>query len=59
MNPAALSSVYDTVDIYNVSSGEWATSALSIARKQLAAASLPDLGLLFFAGGRDGRQGNG
>ena len=44
-------SVYATVDIFNVSSGTWATAALSVARWQLAAASLPGVGLAFFAGG--------
>jgi hypothetical protein len=44
-------SVYSTVDIFNVSSGTWATASLSVARWQLAAASLPGVGLAFFAGG--------
>ena len=49
--------VYDTVDIYNATAGEWSRWSLSIARQQLAAASLPDLGLAFFAGGRDASLG--
>jgi hypothetical protein len=49
--------VYDTVDIYNATTGEWNRRSLSIARQQLAAASLPDLGLAFFAGGRDASSG--
>jgi hypothetical protein len=49
--------VYNNVDIYNATSGEWSKWTLSIARQQLAAASLPDLGLAFFAGGRDASSG--
>ena len=49
--------MYDTVDIYNASTGRWTTDVLSIPRQQLAAASLPDLGLAFFAGGQDASFG--
>ena len=49
--------VYDNVDIYNATAGEWSRRSLSIPRQQLAAASLPDLGLAFFAGGRDASTG--
>jgi hypothetical protein len=46
---SALSS--KVVDIFNATSGEWSVAALSEARTALAAASLPNLGLAFFAGG--------
>ncbi len=41
----------DTVDIFNATSGEWSTAALSEPRSQLAATSLPNQGLAIFAGG--------
>jgi hypothetical protein len=40
-----------TVDIFDVISRRWSTSALSVARGFLAAASLPNQGLAIFAGG--------
>jgi hypothetical protein len=42
---------YDVVDIFNVVTGGWSTAALSQARYGLAAASLPNAGVAFFAGG--------
>ncbi len=39
------------VDIFNVTSGTWSTAALSQARYGLAATSLPDAGVVIFAGG--------
>jgi hypothetical protein len=41
----------DRVDIFNVLSGAWSTSALSIGRANLAASSLPAQALVVFAGG--------
>ena len=41
----------DRVDIYNVLTGAWSTSALSIGRANLAASSLPAQALVVFAGG--------
>ena len=41
----------DAVDIFNAISGKWSTAALSFARLDLAATSLPDQGLAIFAGG--------
>ncbi len=41
----------NTVDIFNATSGKWITAALSVARSDLAATSLPDQGLAIFAGG--------
>jgi hypothetical protein len=41
----------DAVDIFNAISGEWSIAALSVARADLAATSLPDQGLAIFAGG--------
>ena len=41
----------NAVDIFNVTSGAWSTAALSVARRSLAATSLPNLGLAIFAGG--------
>ncbi len=39
------------VDIFNASSGNWSTAALSVAREALAATSLPSYGVAIFAGG--------
>ncbi len=40
------------VDIFNVTSGAWSTANLSVARSSLAATSLPNVGVAFFAGGQ-------
>ena len=48
--------VLSSVDVYNALQGSWSTAVLSVARGDLAAASLP-LGLAFFAGGSDKTQG--
>ena len=45
---------FDTVDIFNVTSGNWSTAALSVARYFLAATSLPNYGIAIFAGGDAG-----
>ncbi len=42
---------YNDVDIFNVTSGAWSTAALSVARMNLAATSLPNVGVAIFAGG--------
>jgi hypothetical protein len=42
---------FNAVDIFNATSGAWATAALSVARTELAATSLPNLGIAIFAGG--------
>ena len=42
---------FNVVDVFDANSGTWSTAALSVARCQLAAASLPIAGLAFFAGG--------
>ena len=42
----------NTVDIFNATSGVWTTAALSVARSDLAATSLPNEGLAIFAGGQ-------
>ena len=39
------------MDIFNATSGRWTTAALSVARDNLAATSLPNQGLAIFAGG--------
>ncbi len=51
--PCAVNSVlyYNVVDIFNVTAGTWSTAALSQARQNLAATSLPDAGVAIFAGG--------
>ncbi len=50
---AAGSSPYsNAVDIFNVTSGAWSTAALSEARWNLAATSLPNVGVAIFAGGQ-------
>jgi hypothetical protein len=48
---AASSGPSNVVDIFNVTSGAWSTAALSVARSDLAATSLPNLGVAIFAGG--------
>ena len=47
----ASSPAYNTVDIFNATSGVWTNSNLSVARYDLAATSLPNYGLAIFAGG--------
>jgi hypothetical protein len=42
---------FNVVDIFNVTAGTWSTAALSQARYNLAATSLPDAGVAIFAGG--------
>jgi hypothetical protein len=44
----------NTVDIFNAISGEWSIAALSEARADFAATSLPNQGLAIFAGGSTG-----
>jgi hypothetical protein len=39
------------VDIFNVTANAWSTALLSFARLNLAATSLPNHGIAFFAGG--------
>ncbi len=46
----------DIVDIFNASTASWSTAVLSVGRFWLAAASLPSLGLAFFAGGKTACQ---
>ena len=48
---AANRSVLNVVDIFDATAGTWSTAALSVARTDLAATSLPNAGLAFFAGG--------
>jgi hypothetical protein len=43
--------VSSVVDIFNMTTGRWSTAALSQARSNLAASSLLDAGVAFFAGG--------
>jgi hypothetical protein len=43
--------LFNTVDIFNGATGLWSTAALTKPRYWLTAASLPDQGLAFFAGG--------
>jgi hypothetical protein len=42
---------FNAVDIFNANTGTWSTAALSVSRAWLAATSLPNQGLAFFAGG--------
>ncbi len=53
--PCAADGGFDSnvVDIFNVTSrlGAWSTAVLSVARSNLAATSLPNLGVAIFAGG--------
>ena len=51
MHCAGLGGSTDAVDIFDATSGRWTTAALSVARYQLAATSLPNQGLAIFAGG--------
>ena len=39
------------VDIFNATNGAWSTAALSVAREDLVATSLPNYGIALFAGG--------
>ncbi len=48
---AGLSGSSNVVDIFNVTSGAWGTAALRVARYNLAATSLPNVGVAIFAGG--------
>jgi hypothetical protein len=48
---AADSGPSNAVDIFNVTSGAWSTAALSVARWNFGATSLPNLGVAIFAGG--------
>ena len=41
----------NVIDIFNVRSGAWSAAALSASRYNLAATSLPNDGLVMFAGG--------
>ena len=43
--------ISNVVDIFDANSGRWSTAALSEARVNLAATSLPSQGLAIFAGG--------
>ena len=43
--------VSNVVDIFNATSGTWSTAVLSASRFGVAATSLHDAGLAFFAGG--------
>ncbi len=49
---AADSNHSNAVDIFNATSGVWSTAALSVARTDLIATSLPNLGVAIFAGGQ-------
>jgi hypothetical protein len=51
--PCAVSgnSFSNAVDMFNATSGAWSTAALSAARVNLAATSLPNVGLAIIAGG--------
>jgi hypothetical protein len=42
---------FDAVDIFHASTGKWSTARLSVARGNIAATSLPNLGVAIFAGG--------
>jgi hypothetical protein len=42
----------DVVDIFNANTNSWSTAALSLPRADLAATSLPNLGIAIFAGGQ-------
>ena len=53
---ASNSIVYNTVDIFNATSGTWSTAALSVARTWPVATSLPNYGLALFAGGQSGTR---
>jgi hypothetical protein len=51
---AAVGKSSNAVDMFNATSGAWSIAALSVARSDLAATSLPNLGVAIFAGGVDG-----
>jgi hypothetical protein len=49
--PCAAGGASNAVDILNVTSGTWSTAALSVARWNIEATTLPNLGVAFFVGG--------
>jgi hypothetical protein len=49
---ATSSAPSDVVDIFNGITGKWSTAVLSVARRELAATSLPNQGLAIFGGGQ-------
>ena len=52
LTPCAAGSGWsNVVDIFDATAGTWSTAVLSVARGDLAATSLPNAGLAFFAGG--------
>jgi hypothetical protein len=51
---ATFSGIKKTVDIYDAARKTFTKSFLSVARSNLAAVSLPNLGLAYFAGGYKG-----
>ena len=48
--------VYSNIDVFSIVKNEWSQLYLSINRSQLAATSLPNKGIVFFAGGWDGNN---
>jgi hypothetical protein len=52
--PCAVGGSSNVVDIFNARTETWSTAALSQARANLAATSLPDAGVAIFAGGQIG-----
>lgn len=48
-----LMQVYATIDYYDSQAGQWGVLNLTYARTQCGATSLPELGLLFIAGGKN------
>jgi hypothetical protein len=51
MRCAGLGVWSNAVDIFDLTSGRWTTAALSVARCNLSATSLPEQGLAIIAGG--------
>ncbi len=51
LRPAGDFGSSDVVDILNGIAGTWSTAVLSVARSELAATSLPNVGVAIFAGG--------
>jgi hypothetical protein len=51
LTPCAVTGESNVVDIFNATAGTWSTAVLSESRWQIAATSLPNAGLAFFAGG--------
>jgi len=54
-NGSSVAIEIDVVDIYHANNNSWTTAKLSVARDTFTASSLPEQGIVFFAGGYGNR----